>query len=52
MKGALAALGIVLAGWLTGGLLMVSDHTLIGIVIGLVSIPVAVAAWIAISERI
>jgi hypothetical protein len=52
VKAALLALLIVLAGWLASGLLMTNDHTLLGIVIGLASLPTALGVWVTLNDRI
>ena len=48
----LAALGTVVGGFVIGGILIGFDHVLIGIVVGLCSLPAALAVWIKLNDRI
>jgi hypothetical protein len=52
VKAALLALVVVLAAWLAGGLLMANGHTVLGMIIGFVSLPLAVGIWVTASDRI
>jgi hypothetical protein len=47
----LVALGTLVAAVIVGVALMVGDHTLIGLVVLLAGLPLALVAWIALSER-
>lgn len=48
---ALLALGVLVGGFVAGGILMAMDIVLIGIVIALAAVPAAFVAWITAGDR-
>ena len=47
-----AALGTVLAGFVIGGILMASDHLIIGMAVAFAALPMALAVWIKVGDRL
>jgi hypothetical protein len=48
---ALAALGALIACIVAGVALIVTDHTLIGVVLAFAAIPAALVAWVMVGDR-
>lgn len=49
---ALIALGVLVGGFVAGGVLIAMDIVLIGIVVALGAVPAALVAWITAGDRI
>ncbi len=53
MKAALAGLVVLAAGWAIGGVLIgLTDHVLLGLIIGLAAIPVALGVSVTLGDRV
>jgi hypothetical protein len=48
---ALAALGVLVAGFIAGVILYSGDHWIIGIIVMMAAIPVALVTWVRMNER-
>ena len=51
LKSALLGLAVIIGGWIVGGVLIATDHTLLGIIIGCAAIPVAFVVWLGAATR-
>jgi hypothetical protein len=47
----LVAIGVVVAGFLAGVILLALDFALIGIVVALAAVPVGLVAWVVANDR-
>ena len=48
----LAALGVLVGGFVAGVILYSADHWIIGIMVMMAAIPVALVTWITMKERV
>ncbi len=48
----LAALGVLVGGFVAGVILYSVDHWVIGIIVMLAAVPVALVTWVTMNERI
>ena len=49
---ALAAVGVLVGGFVAGVILYSADHWMIGIIVMMAAIPVALVSWVKMNERI
>jgi len=49
---ALAAIGVLVAGFIAGVILYQTDHWIIGIIVMLAAVPIALVTWVRMNERI
>jgi hypothetical protein len=49
---ALAAVGVLVGGFVAGVILYSADHWIIGIIVMMAAIPVALVTWVTMNERI
>ena len=48
----LAALGVLVAGFVAGVILYSSDHWIIGIIVLLAAVPIALVTWVQMNDRV
>ena len=48
----LAAIGVLVAGFVAGVILYSADHWIIGIMVMMSAIPVALVTWVTMNERV
>jgi len=48
----LAALGVLVAGFVAGVILYTADHWVIGMMVMLAAVPVALVTWITMNDRV
>jgi hypothetical protein len=48
----LAALGVLIAGLVVGGILYQGDHWILGILVAMAGLPVALVTWVAMKDRV
>ena len=48
----LAAIGVLVAGFVAGVILYSADHWVIGIMVMMAAIPVALVTWVTMNERV